>query len=195
MTRAKKAIVNRWRDAVNQHYDNLRRPGLRPGECLLSTEVDRTSLKNRTKSALYNAGVQTVEGLLNSSSHALLRMKNCGSRTREDIWVFCSEFLDVQERLKLLDTQFAAGLYVPRVDVLTGSDCAHPDCLCVIVLRDVDPEDMNNTLRGVLPVGPFYRACVQIIDQEFADRFRGLPFEAAWDFSWEVALATVRYDR
>lgn len=93
MTPQKRAIVRKWLDRLNQHHANMRQPGLPPEDCDPTTEIDRTTLKNRTKSALYNAGISTVADLLCCSSHTLLRMKNCGAKSRQDIWLFCSAFL------------------------------------------------------------------------------------------------------
>jgi hypothetical protein len=90
--------------------------------------------------------------------------------------------------------QFAAGLYVHLDDVMVGEAPPHPECLCVIVMRDVDPEDMDTTLRQVLPRGQFTRACVQVIEPDLAYRLRGLSFAEAWDLSWDLLIATVRYE-
>lgn len=95
---------------------------------------------------------------------------------------------------------FAAGLRISLEDVVVGEDPpdprtgdSFPDCLCVIVLRDVDPKLMGDTLRRVLPAGQFTRACVQVVEPGLADQIRGLPFHAAWDRSWDLLIATVRH--
>lgn len=96
---------------------------------------------------------------------------------------------------------FAAGLVIPLEDVVVGEDPpdsrtgnSHPECLCVIVLRDVKPKRMDDTLRRILPAGQFTRACVQVVEPSLADQIRGLAFQTAWDRSWDLLIATVRYE-
>ncbi len=87
-----------------------------------------------------------------------------------------------------LRQSFAAGLDIPLEDVVVGEDPpdprtgGYPECLCVIVLRDVKTKLMQDTLRRVLPAGQFTRVCLQAVEQEsLADQIRGLSFQAAWD--------------
>ena len=94
---------------------------------------------------------------------------------------------DIQQAL-------ATGLLVPTEDVMVGVGTDYPECLCGIILGDVNPGDMTKTLREILPNGPLTRACIQVIHPDYADRLRGLDWDNAWDQSWDFLLATVRYE-
>jgi len=89
---------------------------------------------------------------------------------------------------------FATGLQITPAEVMLGVGTDHPECLCGIILGDVNPEDMTATLREILPNGSLTRACIQVIHPEYTDRFKGMDWDTAWDESWDFLVATVRYE-
>jgi hypothetical protein len=79
--------------------------------------------------------------------------------------------------------------------VLAEYDQEYPECLCVVVLDDVGPEAMGKAVQAVAKDG-VVRVCANVIVSEFASRieseFSYGGFQAAWDESWNVCIATVR---
>lgn len=80
-------------------------------------------------------------------------------------------------------------------DVYAEFDTKHADCLCIVILKDVGPEKTGTAIRAVLKSG-VSRVCANVVEEILAKRVRDAftlgGFEAAWDESWKVNVATVR---
>ena len=42
--------------------------------------------------------------------------------------------------------------------------------------------------------GAELRLCANIVEKKYAGRFKGLGFDEAWKMSWDVNVATVRWE-
>lgn len=89
-----------------------------------------------------------------------------------------------------LRQQFAADLHVPLLHVLVDVTA---EFVYVLFLQDVGPKSLTEVLRRLAGDGWFARAYVQIVREDKAHLFRHLPFDEAWDLSWEHAIATANY--
>ena len=77
--------------------------------------------------------------------------------------------------------------------VLFAASTEHPDCLCMVVLGDVAPENMQKLCDVLRKASNCeWRLCANVIEEADVWRFLGLPFESAWRLSWERNVATVR---
>jgi len=81
--------------------------------------------------------------------------------------------------------------------VLCDYDKKWPECLNVIVLKDVNPNKMSSTMRLVGDLG-VQRICANIVEQRYAEHlqaiFKNQGFEAAFKESWNVNIATSRWE-
>lgn len=85
---------------------------------------------------------------------------------------------------------FAAGLEVPEEDVMVQISEEYPECVCGVVLQDVNPQNMNKVSQVLADAG--FRICINVVEADLAHRLRGLGFDTAFEESWMLAVATVR---
>jgi len=84
-------------------------------------------------------------------------------------------------------------LGIPDGDVLMEFDTKYPECLCMVVLKDVGPQKMEQLCDLIRKRGEEkLRLCANVIESADAAQFRGLSFEAAHNLSWDFCVATVR---
>jgi hypothetical protein len=69
----------------------------------------------------------------------------------------------------------------------------YPECLCMVVLKDVGPAKMEDVMQLLRDKSnEEMRLCANIIDKSNAYRFAGLSFDEAFELSWSFGVATVR---
>jgi len=83
------------------------------------------------------------------------------------------------------------GLTNPQLYMGVGKD--YPECLCLVVLEDVGPSKMTQVCDLLRQKGnEQWRLCANILEKKHAHLFTGMGFDAAWEESWNLCIATVR---
>lgn len=78
-------------------------------------------------------------------------------------------------------------------EVVMEYDLEYPECVDMVVLRDVSPSKMDKVCDIIRKAGnEELRLCASIIDKLCARRFDGLSAKQAFDLSWDYSVATVR---
>lgn len=88
-------------------------------------------------------------------------------------------------------------LGIPKDEILLGFGDDYPECLCMVVLRDVGPSKMERVVRLIekrIKAGAKLRLCANVVEKKYAGRFKALTWEGAWKHSWDVNCATVRFE-
>ncbi len=80
-------------------------------------------------------------------------------------------------------------------EIFLGFGKDYPECLCMVVLRDVGPAKMDRVCRMIYKrqeKGQDLRLCANIVEKKHGAKFADLDFDAAWRLSWDLNIATVR---
>jgi hypothetical protein len=96
---------------------------------------------------------------------------------------------------EVLRPEVVKALGLKEREVYLGFSTEYPDCMRLVVLRDVGEDQMNKVLRIIrkhVKAGAKLRLCANVVQRKFATKFKGLDFDAAWKLSWNVNIATVR---
>jgi len=84
-------------------------------------------------------------------------------------------------------------LGLPDSDVLMEFDMEYPECLCMVILKDVGPQKMEKVCDLLRKKGEEkLRLCANVIESKDAEQFRGRSFRGAYALSWDLSVATVR---
>jgi hypothetical protein len=100
--------------------------------------------------------------------------------------------------LEELRPEIMRAIDLPPKEVFLGFGDDYPECLCMVVLRDVGPARMTKVVRHIrnrVNAGQELRICANIVEGKHKAMFNGLDFEAAWKLSWDVNCATVRWEK
>jgi hypothetical protein len=89
----------------------------------------------------------------------------------------------------------------PKFEAILGTtvyaewDTEYPECLCAVVLGDVDPAKMEDVCDVLRKAGNgVFRLCANIIEDNgyVKNVFESEGFAAAFEASWDHVIATVR---
>jgi len=88
-------------------------------------------------------------------------------------------------------------LKVPPTEVLCDFSAKYPECLEVIVLRDVGPHKMQEAVRAAGDAG-VKRVCANVVEEKFSGHIRmfltASGFPEALKESFRYCIATVRFE-
>jgi hypothetical protein len=83
-------------------------------------------------------------------------------------------------------------LGISEFDVMMRFGADYPECLEMVVLRDISLSKMEKVGDLLSEMDGGLRLCANIIEKKDAPLFRGLTDDEIWTESWNYCIATVR---